>query len=163
MQAPLATGDMPSGSVLQIVSVQMSRGAIDMTSTSFTSTTLGKSIVTKGTNSLVLITLSGGGWYDNGNPSCTLWVTFQRSISSGSYTYPMNAYNDNYGIIRMSGDGDTWNIKPYSADLMDQPLVASGTTIDYRVVARTNSSSKPSQFNSTDRGAPVLTLTEIAG
>ena len=152
-----------SGSVLQVVSVQMARGAIDMSSTSFTSTTLSKSIVTKGTNSLVLVTLSGGGWYDNGNPSCTLWVTFQRSISSGAYTYPMNAYNDSYGLIRMSGSGNTWNIKPYSADLMDQPQVASGTTIDYRVVARTNSANKPSQFNSSDRGAPVLTLTEIAG
>jgi hypothetical protein len=163
--APTAAGlgINTTGTVLQVVSVQMARAAIDISSTSFTSTTLSKSIVTKSTNSLVLVTLSGGGWYDNGNPSCTLWVTFQRSISSGAYTYPMNAYNDNYGLIRMSGDGNTWNIKPYSADLMDQPQVASGTTIDYRVVARTNSVNKPSQFNSSDRGAPVLTLMEIAG
>ena len=58
----------------------------------------------------------------------------------------MNGYNGNMGLMRISGDGNTWNIKPYSGQALDAPSAAAGVVLNYRVVARVNNNS--SDFHS---------------
>lgn len=156
-----AAGSMAvTESIVQIQQAMMPLNATTISSTSFVDTGLQVSLTTKLANSKFLVTLSGGGWYDNGNSNQTLWVTFQRNSAGGSYDYVTNGYQNNYGLIRMSGDGGSWNIKPYSAQIIDSPSVAAGVAMIYKVVARVNQNS--CQFTSSDRGAVILHVQEIA-
>ena len=147
-------------SIVQTQQAIMPLTATTISSTSFVDTGLQVSLTTKLANSKFLVTISGGGWYDNGNSTQTLWVTFQRNSGGGSYDYVTNGYQNNYGLIRMSGDGGSWNIKPYSAQIIDSPSVAAGVAMIYKVVARVNQNN--CQFTASDRGAVILHVQEIA-
>ena len=148
------------GTIVQTIQNIATQSTVTISSTSFVDTGLQVSLTTKLANSKFLVTLSGGGWYDNGNSTQSLWVTFQRNSAGGSYDYVTNGYQNNYGIIRMSGDGGTWNIKPYSAQIIDSPSVATGVAMIYKVVARVNQNS--CQWQSSDRGVPIIQVQEIA-
>ena len=148
------------GTIVQIQQNIMTQSGTTISSTSFVDSGLQVSITTKLANSKFLVTLSGGGWYDNGNGSQAMWITFQRNSAGGSYDYVTNGYQNNYGLLRMSGDGNTWNIKPYSAQIIDSPSVAAGVAMIYKVVCRVNNNS--SQFQSSDRGVPIIQVQDIA-
>ena len=150
----------PSGHVVQTVSSGGFGTTITITSTTFVATGHSVSITTKFDNSYVLLQLAGGGWYDNGNSTQSQWLTFYRSVSGGSYTNLADV-NTTYGLQRMSGDGNTWNIKPHSAHWLDATGQTANTSITYQVYTRVNSGS--SQYNSSDRGTPVFIAQEIAG
>ena len=147
-------------SIVQTQQAIMPQTATTISSTSFVDTGLQVSLTTKLTNSKFLVTLSGGGWYDNGNSNQSMWITFQRNSAGGSFDYVTNGYQNNYGLIRMSGDGGTWNIKPYSASIIDSPSVAAGVAMIYKAVVRVNQNS--CDFTSADRGSPILIVQEIA-
>ena len=146
-------------SILQTVSSGAFTTTVTVTSTSFISSGHSCSITSKAANSRFLIRLSGGGYHDNGFGTQTLWVTFYKSVNGGSYSSLANI-NTTYGLIRMSGDGGTWNISNYSGEWLDPTTDPIGTNITYAVYVRTNANS--CQYNASDRGTPVLMIQEIA-
>ena len=163
--AKLASGSVTSsamqvGSILQVQYYLETRRSQNCTSTSWAATGFGGAITTKSANSKILLTFVGGGWYDNGSGSSHMNITFDRRFDGGSYSFPSNA-NDGYnGLLRMSGDGNSWNIKPYACALADSPAQAAGTVIDYRVMMKL-SQNPTTQYQSTDRGLPSLTIMGI--
>ena len=163
--AKLASGSVTSsamqvGSILQVQYYIETRRSQNCTSTGWAATGFGGAITTKSANSKILLTFVGGGWYDNGSGSSHMNITFDRRFDGGSYSFPSNA-NDGYnGLLRMSGDGNSWNIKPYACALADSPSQAAGTVIDYRVMFKLSQNPQV-QYQSTDRGLPSLTIMEI--
>ena len=151
---------MPAGSSLQTVFYQDTRRAKTISGSSWQDTGFSGSITTIRANSKILITFTGGGWYDKGQGTNHMNITFERQFNGGSFSYATNASESYNGLLRMSGDGNSWNIKPYACQLLDNPSQASGVVINYRVVAKQVSQS--SEYQSTDRGLPSLTLVEIA-
>ena len=147
-------------SIVQTQQAIMAQTSTVISSTSFVDSGLQVSLTTKLSNSKFLVTISGGGWYDRSVANQSMWLTFQRNSAGGSFDYVTNGYQNNYGLIRMSGDGGTWNIKPYSASIIDFPSVAAGVAMIYKVVVRVNQNS--CQFTSSDRGSPILQVQEIA-
>ena len=147
-------------SIVQTQQAIMAQTATTISSTSFVDAGLQVSLTTKLSNSKFLVTISGGGWYDRSVANQSMWLTFQRNSAGGSFDYVTNGYQNNYGIIRMSGDGGTWNIKPYSGSIIDSPSVAAGVAMIYKAVVRVNQNS--CDFTGSDRGAPILTVQEIA-
>ena len=151
---------MQAGSILQVQYYLETRRSQNCTSTSWAATGFGGAITTKSANSKILLTFVGGGWYDNGSGSSHMNITFDRRFNGGSYSFPSNA-NDGYnGLLRMSGDGNSWNIKPYACALSDSPAQAAGTVIDYRVMMKL-SQNPLTQYQNSDRGLPSLTIMEI--
>jgi len=146
-------------SVLQTVSSGAFTTTVTISSTSFVATGHTVAITAKRANSRYNIRLSGGGWYDNGNSSHSQFVTFYKKVNSGSYAV-LDNINATYGLLRMSGDGNTWNIKNFSAEWLDPTTTSVGDVLTYQVYARVNSNS--SQYNAGDRGTPVLIVQEIA-
>ena len=147
-------------SIVQTQQAIMAQTSTVISSTSFVDSGLQVSLTTKLSNSKFLVTIAGGGWYDRSVDNQTMWLTFQRNSAGGSFDYVTNGYQNNYGIIRMSGDGGTWNIKPYSGSIIDSPSVAAGVAMIYKAVVRVNQNS--CDFTGSDRGAPILTVQEIA-
>ena len=146
-------------SVLQTVSSGAFTTTVTVTSTSFISMGHTCSLTAKRSNSRFLVRLSGGGWYDNGNSTQTLWLTFYKSVNGGAYSNLANI-STTYGLLRMSGDGGSWNIKNYSAEWLDPTTDSAGATITYAVYGKVNANS--CQYNAGDRGDPVLMVQEIA-
>ena len=151
---------MPAGSSLQTVFHQDTRRGKVISGSSWQDTGFSGSITTIKANSKILITFTGGGWYDKGQGTNHLNITFDRQFNGGSFSYATNASESYNGLMRMSGDGNSWNIKPYACQLLDNPSQAAGVVINYRVVAKQVSQS--SDYQNTDRGLPSLTLVEIA-
>ena len=150
---------LPAGSVIQTVFYQDTRRAKTISGSSWQDTGFSGSITTIKANSKILITFTGGGWYDRGQSSNHMNITFERQFDGGSFSYATNASESYNGLLRMSGDGGSWNIKPYACQLLDNPSQAAGVVINYRVVAKQVSQS--SEYQSTDRGLPSLTIMEI--
>ena len=148
------------GMHIQTVLTNMAQTGVTISSTSFVDTGLNVSITSKNASSKFLVSVTGGGYYGKVNNSQAMWVTVQRNASGGSYDYATGAYANNYGLMRLSADNDTWNIKPYSGTCLDAPSVGAGVVLNYRVVARVNSNS--ADFQESDRGVPTLSVTEIA-
>ena len=156
----ITSSAMPAGSSLQTVFYQDTRRSKTISGGSWQDTGFSGSITTIKANSKILITFTGGGWYDRGQSSCHMNITFDRQFNGGSFSYATNASESYNGLLRQSGDGDSWNIKPYACQLYDNPSQAAGVVINYRVVAKMVSGS--SDYQNTDRGLPSLTLVEIA-
>ena len=150
---------MPAGSCLQTVFYQDTRRGKVISGGSWQDTGLSGSITTISANSKILLTFTGGGWYDRGQSSCHMNITFERQFNGGSFSYATNASESYNGLLRMSGDGNSWNIKPYACQLLDNPSQAAGVVINYRVVAKMVSGS--SDYQNDDRGLPSLTIMEI--
>ena len=156
----ITSSSLPAGSCLQTVFYQDTRRGKVISGGSWQDTGFSGSITTIKANSKILITFTGGGWYDRGQSSCHMNITFERQFNGGSFSYATNASESYNGLLRMSGDGDSWNIKPYACQLYDNPSQAAGVVINYRVVAKMVSGS--ADYQNTDRGLPSLTLVEIA-
>jgi len=156
--AGLAVGDLPSGSIVQTAQ-SVFTGGTSNNSTTFADTGHSLAFTPVLANSKIRVELQGGGWYDEGFSMQIMWISFQ-SNETGSYTH-LTGINTTYGLIRMSGSGDTWNIKPYSASWYYTPSYTLGDTITYRVVYKVSGNS--AQYSGGDRGDPVLTVTEYVG
>ena len=151
---------LPAGYTVQtVLAHHPNQTATTISSTSYVGSGLNVNITSKFANSKFLVTLTGGGWYDVGNSSQSMYATFHRNIAGGSYSYVTGGDNNGYGLLRMSGDGGTWNIKPYSMSALDSPSAAAGVVLDYKVICKVNQNS--CQFQSDDRGMPTITVSEI--
>ena len=148
------------GMHIQTVLAHLAQTDVTISSTSFVDTGLNVSITSKNASSKFLVSVTGGGYYGKVNNSQAMYVSVQRNASGGSYDYATGAYGNNYGLMRLSADNDTWNIKPYSGTCLDAPSAGAGVVLNYRVVARVNSNS--ADFQASDRGLPTITVTEIA-
>ena len=151
---------LPPGSSLQTVFHQDIRRTKVISGSSWQDTGFSGSITTIKANSKILITFTGGGWYDKAQGNNHMNITFDRQFNGGSFSYATNASESYNGLIRMSGDGNSWNIKPYACQLFDNPSQAAGVVINYRVVSKQVSAT--SDYQNTDRGLPSLTLVEIS-
>ena len=158
----LRTIDLPSGTSLQTVTSAFGTSTTNITSDTWADTGHSGTITTLAANSKILVQLTGGGWHDSGNGASTAFITFDRNFDGGTYAYATGAADSAHGLMRMSGDGENWNIGPFSCSLLDAPAQAAGTVIIYRVVARKVNASGNTQYQASDRGLPTLTLTEIA-
>ena len=145
---------------IQTVLAHLAQTTVTISSTSFVDTGLNVSITSKNASSKFLVSVTGGGFYGKVNNSQAMWVTVQRNAGGGSYDYATGAYANNYGLMRLSADNNTWNIKPYSGTCLDAPSAGAGVVLNYRVVARVNQNS--ADFQAADRGVPTLSVTEIA-
>jgi len=151
---------LPAGHTVQtVLAHHPNQSSTTITSTSFVGTGLNVNITSKFANSKFLVTLTGGGWYDVGNANQTMYATFHRNIAGGSYSIVTGGDNGGYGLLRMSGDGGSWNIKPYSMSALDSPSAAAGVLLDYKVIAKVNQNS--CQWTASDRGMPTITVSEI--
>ena len=148
------------GMHIQTVLATLVQATVTISSTSFVDTGLNVSITSKNASSKFLVTVTGGAFYGKVNNNQTMWVTVQRNAGGGSYDYATGAYANNYGLMRLSADNGTWNIKPYSGTCLDAPSAGAGVVLNYRVVARVNQNS--ADFQASDRGLPTITVTEIA-
>lgn len=148
------------GMHIQTVLAHFTQATVTISSTSFVDTGLNVSITSKNASSKFLVSVTGGGFYGKDNNSQTMWVTVQRNAGGGSYDYATGAYANNYGLMRLSADNNTWNIKPYSGTCLDAPSAGAGVVLNYRVVARVNQNA--ADFQAADRGVPTLSVTEIA-
>ena len=158
----LTAAKMPSGTSLQTVIGVCSTSDVNITSDSWANTGHTATITTLAANSKILVELTGGGWHDSGSGTTTAFITFERNFDGGTYVYPTGAADGAHGLMRMSGDGENWNIGPYSCTLLDAPAQAVGTVIIYRVLVKKTNASGNTQYQASDRGLPTLTLTEVA-
>ena len=148
------------GMHIQTALAHLAQTTVTISSTSFVDTGLNVSITSKNASSKFLVSVTGGGFYGKVNNEQAMYVTVQRNLSGGSYDYATGAYGNNYGLMRLSADNNTWNIKPYSGTCLDAPSAGAGVVLNYRVMARVNSNS--ADFQASDRGLPTITVTEIA-
>jgi hypothetical protein len=158
----IRTIDLPSGTSLQTVTSAFGTSTVNITSDSWADTGHSGTITTLKANSKILVELTGGGWHDSGNGTSTAFITFERNFDGGSYSYATGAADGAHGLMRMSGDGENWNIGPYSCTLLDAPAQSAGTVIIYRVLAKKTNASGNTQYQASDRGLPTLTLTEVS-
>ena len=100
------------GMHIQTVLATLVQATVTISSTSFVDTGLNVSITSKNASSKFLVTVTGGGFYGKVNNNQTMWVTVQRNAGGGSYDYATGAYANNYGLMRLSADNGSWNIKP---------------------------------------------------
>jgi len=150
----------PAGHTVQtVLAHHPNQSPTSISSTSYVGTGLNVNITSKFANSKFLVTLTGGGWYDDLNANQSMWATFHRNIAGGSYSIVTGGNNNGYGLMRMSGDGNTWNIKPYSMSALDSPSAAAGVVLDYKVIAKVNQNA--CQWTSSDRGMPTIIVSEI--
>ena len=150
----LPSGNLPTGSVIQVKSAFLDGSEATTSSTSFVATGLTVSITPSSTSSKIFASLQGGGFYQGGTAS---QVTMRTTI----YRDSTNLGHSDYGLNRHSGDGGTWNIHPHSCSVLDSP--SSTSSLSYQVYIRNADTSATVAFSSTDRGRPTLTLFEIVG
>ena len=157
----LTDSDMPTGSVLQVVSA-IKTDKQTITSTSFLDATdLSVSITPSSTSNKVLVIFDGHGGHDNGN--YFLWNIVRDSTTlaqpAGSPSYPATA-NAYVGDNVASGSA----FQNLGMTFLDSPSTTSATT--YKIQVRTTGGTaivngRPANAN----GAAVSTITvmEIAG
>jgi len=143
--ASLVGGDLPAGSVLQVVSSIHSTDT-STSSTSFVTTGHSVTLTPSSTSSKVYITLQGGGaWVAEGS---WLKMTIYRGSTDIGNPQFFTAYSG----------GGTINVS-HSMAILDSPATESATT--YTIYFRTNTGTP--QYRWSDKGNPVLTAMEIAG
>jgi len=144
---------MPAGSVLQVVqSVWTTR--VSTTSTSFVTTGHTASITPSSSSNKILISLSGGGWYNNNVVNKNLHTTIYRDAINLEPTagagFEVNYCNAYFAM-------------PHSIVYLDSPSTTSATTYTIYFKAESGGTSVYTQFANTTPGIPVtLTLMEIA-
>ena len=140
----LGSAQMPTGSVLQVVSSIHSTDT-STSSTSFVTTGHSVTLTPRSTSSKVYVTLQGGGgWVAAGS---WLKMTIYRGSTDIGNAQFFTAYSS-------SGDQNV----SHSMAILDSPSTASATT--YTIYFRTNTGTP--QYRWSDKGNPVLTAMEIA-
>lgn len=141
----LASANMPTGSVLQVLSASTT-ASIFTTSTSFVSSGLSQAITPSSTSSKILCVVSVPSWYIGGNQS---WITIYRGNTDiGTATY---------GIMQIQASA---SYAPATGQILDSPSSTSAQT--YTVYFRT-SSGDTTYISHSSYGYLSLTLMEIAG
>ena len=148
----IETGDMPTGSVLQVLSTQTS-ATITTTSTEYQAAGWYLDITPISTSSKILVTLNGGGQYVGTTASVSQYVTIYRGST--------NLGDSNYGLSRFATAGGSWNLAPHSCSVLDSP--SSTSSIRYQPYFKRAGNSATANFSSADRGKVTFTLMEIAG
>jgi len=143
---------MPSGSVLQVLSTQTMAG-ISTTSDAFQAAGWYLDITPISTSSKILVTLNGGGQYVGNSAGVTQYVTIYRDST--------NLGDSTYGLSRFSTPGGSWALAPHSCAVLDSP--SSTSSIRYQPYFRRADNSGTVYFSSGDRGKITLTVMEIAG
>ena len=159
----LAIGNMPVGSVLQVV--QVSTGSsYSVTSTTFTATGWTGSITPQFSTSKILVSISGGQWRITSSSLQEGWAQLWRSIGGGSYSAlgaTGGAAGGQYDIheILIPPANNPFAVS-HSLIYLDSPATTSQVT--YQPYAKTNSSGATIYYN---MSSPVMlmTLMEIAG
>ena len=146
----IETGDMPTGSVLQVVQVtrtntQNSGFLISTTSASWTAASLSAAITPSSTSSKILVQLDISVWH-NDHASYTIYA-------GGS-----NIGGSTYGLKRLTGAAGDW-IGQF-ATILHSPSTTSSIT--YQLYARSESSGTFHIGGDTDV-VNSITLMEIAG
>ena len=140
----LGSAQMPTGSVLQVVSSIHSTDT-STSSTSFVTTGHSVTLTPRSTSSKVYVTLQGGGgWVAAGS---WLKMTIYRGSTDIGNAQFFTAYSS-------SGDQNV----SHSMAILDSPSTTSATT--YTIYFRTNTGTP--QYRWSDKGNPVLTAMEIA-
>lgn len=150
----LAGARLPAGSVLQVVSSQVTpTSTISTTSTSFVTTGVSISITPSATSSKIIILLTGGGHYV---PESTqfCYVTVFRGAST-------NIGNATKGLQNYYATGGThFEIRSHALSVVDSPNTTSATT--YTFFFRKDGGPEAYQFIAADRSDLTIIAMEIA-
>ena len=115
-----ASSNMPTGSVLQVVSVANSTSQ-STTNTSFTNTSLAASITPKSATNKILIIVNFAG-YDAGGASVNWFATIQRGTTNlGSATYGLGTIYNSAGGLQGA----------FGISYLDSPATTSSTTYSF--------------------------------
>ena len=147
----IAVGDLPAGSILQVVTSEWSTDT-STTSTSSISTGHTVSITPTASNSKMLIMLSGSGGH-HGDDGGWLKLDMHRSSAGGS------AYIGSGEKFRASTTGGT-SLITYCWNVIDTVPSADGIT--YTMYYRSQHVSNTTYYRWSDKGNPLLTVMEIA-
>jgi hypothetical protein len=148
----VTSGQLPTGSVLQVVqnSVAGSGTVVTTTSTSYATTGLSATITPKFSTSKILVSVAGANW-DTQNAGYQIYGTVYRNstnIGSGSTSQLTDVYS-------ASGRG----IFPICIQKLDSPATTSATT--YTLYFFSGGGGNSVVFNS-QGGTGIITLMEIA-
>ena len=143
---------LPSGSILQTLSFEQD-GDISTTSTSYVATGFVCSITPKYSTSKILWTIAGG-LVSYGGGNCVGYNQLHRQIASGGYS-------SIYNIGRRYLNGNLY-YEPHSAQFLDSPNTTS--QVDYQCFFKTSTQTFywAGDPHSTDNGAIICILQEIA-
>ena len=147
----IETGDLPTGSVLQVVYGTTSARAAT-TSTSFVASNLSATITPSSTSSNILIIFTGSGNNNNTNSTGLVYTLYRGSINMGHSTAGMG-FLKGAGVRVEAGMGFT---------LLDDPTTTSATT--YTLYFRSDSGTGSAVETAAQQSAKTgITLMEIAG
>jgi hypothetical protein len=155
MVQQLASSNMPTGSVIQVVSSTVNTNA-STTSTSFVTTGISVSITPKFSNSKVLLRFAGG-QMDVGNGRQQMSLTFYRN--STNLAPSGGAQNYGFCCILLTGPSSFELQVPAAMEYLDSPATTSAIT--YSVYFISNSGG--TVYLSTNGNSMTLTAQEIAG
>jgi hypothetical protein len=149
----ITTGQVPAGSVIQVVTVYLDNVTTVTTSTSFVTTSWSGTITPTSATSKILVTVSGGSIYCGTGSGGSYYATIYRNNST-------NLGNSSFGLERFTTVGGTHSLAPHSMSVLDSPATTSATT--YTPYFRNAGSATQVDFSNTDRGIVTMTLMEIA-
>jgi hypothetical protein len=141
---------LPTGSVLQVVSVTLDNVTTITNSTSFVTTNFSASITPTSSTNKILITVNGGSFYASTAAGVQCFETIYRNNTT-------NLGNATFGLARFTTVGGSYALSPHSMAILDSPATTSSTT--YTPYFR--STGGQVEFNNTDRGTVTMTLMEI--
>jgi len=152
------SGDLPAGSVIQVVSDESSLLNISTTSTGYQSADVSASITPTSSSSKILVLVSFGGLYVRG--SDTAEAIYTALFKDGSL------YKEVGSLTGYNNSSQRNAIGSVSASFLDSPVTTSTITYDGRfhsalgTQVRVNSAYNE---NSGDDAKSTITLMEIAG
>ncbi len=147
----IETGDMPTGSVLQVVtSADTTRDTT--TSTSYVASTISASITPSSTSSKIFIIVSTQGNTNNTSGHRLRWTIYRDSTDI--------ALNSTYGFGDMFTDSTQLRAMLTTA-VLDSPSTTSSTT--YTLYYRSNNSASTMEITGSPGMTRTITLMEIAG
>lgn len=145
----LTDANMPSGSVIQVVSFS-NNTQNSTSSTSWVSTTVTASITPSNSSNKIVVMVLGGTLDNNGGTNSQCYLTLFRGAT--------NLGNASYGLVELYGSGSTRIQAPASLGYLDSPATTSSTT--YTVSLRTNGVA--TCYYNTDGTYSTMVLMEIA-
>ena len=150
----LPTARLPAGSVLQVVQ-SLFANTTSTSSTSFVTTNHSASITPSSASNKILVTLSGGGWYNSNIINKSLFTTIYRGATNLEPTA-----NAGFEVIYCNA----FFAAQHSVVYLDSPATTSATTYTIYFRVESGGTAVYTQFQGTQPGTPVtLTLMEIAG
>ena len=150
----LPTARLPAGSVLQVVQSVFANNT-STSSTSFVTTNHSASITPSSASNKILVTLSGGGWYNSNVINKSLYTTIYRGATNLEPTA-----NAGFEVIYCNA----FFAAQHSVVYLDSPATTSATTYTIYFRVESGGTAVYTQFAGAQPGTPVtLTLMEIAG